>query len=54
VASTDPFRVWIPVEKSDHPLVQKSKCHRSLQRSNSESTQQTHRDTHALYQKKHS
>jgi hypothetical protein len=29
VASTDPFRVWIPATSSDHPLVRQSECHQA-------------------------
>ena len=27
MVSTDPFRVWIPIATSDHPLVRQSECH---------------------------
>jgi hypothetical protein len=51
VASTDPFRVWIPAATSDHPLVRQSECHQARQRPSSTSVQQTHRATHALHPK---
>jgi hypothetical protein len=50
----NPFKVWIPATTSDHPLVWKSKCLQTSQRSNSTLVQQTHRDTHALHEKAHS
>jgi hypothetical protein len=39
VASTDPFRVWIPATTSDQPLVRQSECHQARQRPSSTSTQ---------------
>jgi hypothetical protein len=40
VASTNPFRVWIPATTSDQPLVRQSECHQAHQRPNSTSMQQ--------------
>jgi hypothetical protein len=37
VASTDPFRVWIPAATSDQPLVRQSECHQARQRPSSTS-----------------
>ena len=53
MASTDPFKVWIPAATSDQPLVRQSECHQASQRPSSTLAQQTHRATYALHQKAH-
>jgi hypothetical protein len=45
VASTNPFRVWIPATTSDQPLVRQSECHQARQRPSSTSVQQ-HMEIH--------